>query len=175
VLITWLERNADLAIMAAYAPLLVNVNPGARNVAADLIGYDAVGSFGSPSYYAQRMFMTHRGDRVLPAVIRGSQEPPSLFATASRVSSTGEIILKAINTAGEARPLQIELTGAGSIDPHAHVEVLSGRPSDANSTAQPEKVVPRTQEITNAARKFSYNMAAYSINVMVLKADYATR
>jgi alpha-N-arabinofuranosidase len=65
--LTGLERNADVAIMNCYAPLFVNVNPGARQWAVNLIGYDVLRSFGSPSYYVQRMFSNNRGDVVLPA------------------------------------------------------------------------------------------------------------
>lgn len=65
--LTGLERNADVVVMNCYAPLFVNVNPGGRQWAVNLIGYDALTSFGSPSYYVQRMFATNRGDTVLPA------------------------------------------------------------------------------------------------------------
>jgi alpha-N-arabinofuranosidase len=65
--LTGLERNADVAIMNCYAPLFVNVNPGGRQWAVNLIGYDALRSFGSPSYYVQKMFSNNRGDVVLPA------------------------------------------------------------------------------------------------------------
>ena len=65
--LTGLERNADVVRMNCYAPLFVNVNPGGRQWAVNLIGYDALTSFGSPSYYVQKMFSTNRGDLVLPA------------------------------------------------------------------------------------------------------------
>jgi alpha-L-arabinofuranosidase len=65
--LTGLERNADVAIMNCYAPLFVNVNPGGRQWAVNLIGYDALTSFGSPGYYVQKMFSNNRGDVVLPA------------------------------------------------------------------------------------------------------------
>lgn len=65
--LTGLERNADIVRMNCYAPLFVNVNPGARQWAVNLIGYDALTSFGSPSYYVQRMFSNNRGDVVLAA------------------------------------------------------------------------------------------------------------
>jgi alpha-N-arabinofuranosidase len=65
--LTGLERNADVVNMNCYAPLLVNVNPGGRQWAVNLIGYDALNSFGSPSYYVQKMFSNNRGDVVLPA------------------------------------------------------------------------------------------------------------
>lgn len=67
--LTGLERNADVAIMNCYAPLLVNVNPGGRQWQVNLIGYNALNSFGSPSYYVQKMFSNNRGDVVLPAKI----------------------------------------------------------------------------------------------------------
>ena len=69
--LTGLERNADVVVMNSYAPLFVNVNPGGRQWAVNLIGYDAMTSFGSPSFYVQKMFSTNRGDVVLPAKIDG--------------------------------------------------------------------------------------------------------
>jgi alpha-L-arabinofuranosidase len=63
---TGMERNSDVIVMASYAPLLVNVNKNASQWGTNLIGYDALTSFGSPSYYAQKMFNENRGDVVLP-------------------------------------------------------------------------------------------------------------
>ena len=48
--LTGLERNSDLIIMSCYAPLFVNVNPGGMQWSTDLIGYNALSSYGSPSY-----------------------------------------------------------------------------------------------------------------------------
>ncbi len=67
--LTGLERNSDIVVMSCYAPLLVNVNRGGSQWPTNLIGYDAVGSFGSPSYHAQKMFARNRGDTVLPVRI----------------------------------------------------------------------------------------------------------
>ena len=69
-----LERNADLIPIECYAPLLVNVNPAdhdkgyprAWQWGTNLIGYDALTAFGSPSYYVQAMFGQNKGDLVLP-------------------------------------------------------------------------------------------------------------
>ena len=68
-----LEQNADAVPLQCYAPLLVNVNPAdpakgypkAWQWPTNLIGYDALHSFGSPSYYAQAMFAQNKGDLVL--------------------------------------------------------------------------------------------------------------
>ena len=79
--LTGLERNSDLVVMEAYAPLLVNVNPGARQWATDLIGYDAMNSFGSPSYYVQKMFAANHGESVLPVDLQAAPDtsPPAAF------------------------------------------------------------------------------------------------
>ena len=78
---TNMERNSDLVIMSAYAPLFVNVNPGGMQWPTDLIGYDALASYGSPAYYAQQMFNNYRGDVVLPVTAQGiptrTWQPPA--------------------------------------------------------------------------------------------------
>ena len=75
VFVMGLERNADLVHMQCYAPLFVNVNPGAWQWGTNLIGYDATTAFGSPSYYAQVMLAQNKGDRVLPATLKVATKP----------------------------------------------------------------------------------------------------
>jgi alpha-N-arabinofuranosidase len=66
-----MERNSDLVIMASYAPLFVNVNKGGMQWVTDMIGYDTMSSYGSPSYYAQKMFSVYHGDDVVPIAAQG--------------------------------------------------------------------------------------------------------
>ena len=65
---TGLERNSDVVHMSSYAPLFANVGHTQWN--PDLIGYDQIHSFGSTSYWVQRMFAGNVGDRVLPVTAR---------------------------------------------------------------------------------------------------------
>ena len=94
--LTGLERNADLVILESYAPMFTNINPGASQWPTNLIGYDAVKSYGSPSYYAKQMFNQHRGDVVLPTTLNvtGGSE---FYESATRDNQTGTIYLKAVN------------------------------------------------------------------------------
>ena len=67
---TCMERNSDIVVMHCYAPLFVNVSQldgqgRSMQWTSDLIGYDALTSYGSPSYYAQQMFSTMHGDEIL--------------------------------------------------------------------------------------------------------------
>jgi alpha-L-arabinofuranosidase len=80
-----MERDADLIPIQCYAPLLVNVNPEDRAKGypkgwqwpTNLIGYDALTSFGSPSYYALALFGQNKGDTVLPVTM---SVPPTIAA-----------------------------------------------------------------------------------------------
>lgn len=74
--LTGIERNSDVVEIESYAPLLVNVNPRAAQWGTNLIGYDALNSFGSPSYYMQSMFGSNRGDVVLPVDLNVAQTAP---------------------------------------------------------------------------------------------------
>jgi len=69
--IAGLQRNADIVMMHCYAPLFVNVNPGAMQWTTDLIGYDTMTAYGSPAYWVQQMFANHVGDSVLNIAASG--------------------------------------------------------------------------------------------------------
>jgi len=75
--LTGLEANSDLVVMESYAPLLVNVNKGASQWGTNLIGYDALHSFGSPSYWVQRLFADNTGERTVPSQLTEPPRPPA--------------------------------------------------------------------------------------------------
>ena len=346
---TGMERNSDLVVIEAYAPLLVNVNKNARQWGTNLIGYDALNSFGSPSYYVQKMFAANTGNVVLPTEVtpqttetaaaplpsgkigvatwatqaefrkplvtndgnvlyykdfaqgatdwafgagqwaasdgvlqqtsdstnnratagdpqwtdytyhvqarklsgregfliafhylddnnlvwwniggwgntrtaleqihngsntqlgpnvpvtvetgrwydiaiavhgrhircyldgnlieEADDTPPTppapLYAVASRVSATGDVIVKVVNTSATAQQLQVALQGAGSVAKTATALVLSGDPADMNSLEAPEKVAPQTLTLTDAGSSFLHEFPAHSVTVLRLKA-----
>ncbi|HVT87234.1 MAG TPA: alpha-L-arabinofuranosidase C-terminal domain-containing protein [Tepidisphaeraceae bacterium] len=192
--LTGLERNADVIIMNCYAPLFVNVNPGGKQWNVDLIGYDALNSFGSPSYYVQSMFSNNRGDTVVPATVsgvdrltsadlpqlapggRGGGAPPAtqaaydaVYATASKVDSNGDLILKLVNFQKAPQQVTIDLQGVARVQRNATVEVLTGNPDDINTVAEPTKIAPKKTTIDNVGRKFIHELPPYSVTVLRLK------
>jgi alpha-L-arabinofuranosidase len=68
VMLSGLERNSDVMPMASYAPLLANVH--AINWRPDLIYFDNVSAYGTPSYYVQKMFADSRLDSVVPVEVK---------------------------------------------------------------------------------------------------------
>ena len=71
---TGLERNSDIVRMASYAPLLANVDTYQWH--PDMIWFDNDESWGSPSYYMQRLFMNNVGDETVPTTASGAVVEP---------------------------------------------------------------------------------------------------
>jgi alpha-N-arabinofuranosidase len=160
-----MERNSDVILMQCYAPLLVNVNPGARQWRPDLIGYDALSSYGSPSYYAMRMFSQNLGDEILPTESVGT----SVQGAASRSRKTGEIIIKLVNPQAKPELLQIDLKGVSSLASKTTLITLAAQPEDTNSLEHPQNVVPITTTLRNLQPAFDYTLPPTSIVVLKLK------
>ena len=163
-----LERNADLVILESYAPMFVNINPGAAQWPTNLIGYDALQSYGSPSYYAKMMFNQNGGDVVLPTTLTtkgGSQ----FSASVTRDSKTGAIYVKAVNAAAKTQQAHIVLDGITNVAPQASMIVLSSASlQDTNTLAEPNKVVPVTSK-AKVSGNFDISFAPYSFTVLVIE------
>ena len=165
--LTGLERNSDLIIMASYAPLFVNVNPGGMQWATDLIGYDALSSYGSPSYWTQVMFSSHLGTEVVASTLDNA--PARVFASVTRDDAKHKLFVKVVNATSTAQPLAIALTGVKKVAPQATLTTMSGKtPNATNSITHPDAVVPVVRKVPIAGPKFTQTFAPYSVNVLEL-------
>jgi alpha-L-arabinofuranosidase len=72
---TGIERNADVVELASYAPMFANEDY--VQWSPDLMWFDNDQSWGSTSYYTQKMFMTNTGDQVVPSTHDGPEETPA--------------------------------------------------------------------------------------------------
>ncbi|MEO7932609.1 MAG: alpha-L-arabinofuranosidase C-terminal domain-containing protein [Chthoniobacterales bacterium] len=160
-----MERNSDIIKMQCYAPLFANVNPGAYQWRPNLIGYDALSDFGSPSYYAFQMFSRNLGDEILPVT---PMETP-VQGSATRDSKTGEIILKLVNPELTPQSLPIEIKGVSSLESKVMVITLAANPEETNSISQPRKVAPVTTTLNGVKRVFTHTLPPSSIVVLKLK------
>ena len=162
---TGLERNSDVVIMAAYAPLLVNVNPGGMQWTSDLIGYVTLNSYGSPSYYAQVMFASCLGDHTVESTISGAGERFFYSATAS----SGKVCLKLVNASSMEQPLALLLTGLDTGTHTARIETLKANTIWATNTiVSPQRIVPVKSTLTINGERIRHVMPAYSIQVLQL-------
>jgi alpha-N-arabinofuranosidase len=164
---TGLERNSDIVIMASYAPLFVNVNPGGMQWATDLIGYDALSSYGSPSYWAQVLFANHLGTEAVASTLANAG--PRVYASVTRDEKRRKLFVKIVNARSDALPLSIALEGAPGVGREATLISLSGKsPNATNSIANPNVVVPVESHMHTTGAKFEHRYAPYSINVLEL-------
>jgi alpha-N-arabinofuranosidase len=162
---TGLERNADIVVMNCYAPLLVRVDPGAFQWCPNLIGFNSLSSYSSPSYYAQQIFSMNRGDKV--AKITAEAEPKGLFYSATTSSSTGAVYLKVVNRAEVAETVQINVTGAAKVSPDGAATVLTAeKPFDTNIITDPAKIVPVTTPLHGMKPSFTHVFPPYSITAL---------
>ena len=163
-----MERNSDLVIMASYAPLFVNVNPGGMQWATDLIGYDALKSYGSPSYWAQVLFGSYLGTEVVPATV--SNCGPRVFTSVTRDEKRHKLFVKVVNASSDVENIGISLDGIGHVAPEAKLITLSGKtPNATNSITDPNAVAPVESKVRLAGTKFEQKFAAYSINVLEIE------
>jgi alpha-N-arabinofuranosidase len=164
---TGMERNSDLVIMESYAPLFVNVNPGGMQWEADLIGYDALTSYGSPSYWAQVMFAGHTGTEVVSATLTNAG--PRVTASVTRDEQKRKLFIKVVNGTSDAQRIQFALDGAAGVKHQATLVTMSGKTPDATNTiTRPDNIKPLERTIKVAGPKFEYNFVPYSVNVMEL-------
>jgi alpha-L-arabinofuranosidase len=189
---TCMERNSDIVLISCYAPLFVNVSQptgSGRSMqwSSDLIGYDALTSYGSPSYYAQKMFSTMHGDEILATAsqniptrasqAQGSQGTPpgaaqqlqEIYFDATRAARTGIIYLKVVNTASSARQINIKVNGASKLKATGEAVVLVGKSlDDTNSIDKPQTILPHTEMVAGISANFAREFPAFSVTVMKL-------
>jgi len=190
---TGMERNSDIVLMHCYAPLFVNVSQitgsnRSMQWATDLIGYDALNSYASPAYYAQKMFSSMHGNEILatdsegipmltwqPAARRGGNPPRpqqlrQVFFDATRDSKKGIVYVKVVNEGGTPQRINLQISGAKTIASEGEAVVLAANsPDETNSLNEPNKVVPRVEAVSGLGVDYTRELPPYSITVLKLK------
>jgi alpha-L-arabinofuranosidase len=163
---TQMEKNSDVVVMNCYAPMFVNVNPGARQWRPNLIGYDGLRVYGSPSYHAVRMFSTHIGDRILKA----TPTDTDVLVSATLDSRAGTIYVKLVNASATEAPVQIDITGMRTLASTGTAVTLAADPKATNSIDAAQAVAPVTSRLSDVRPGFTYKIPAHGIVVLTLEA-----
>ncbi|KAL8283928.1 hypothetical protein RQP46_005360 [Phenoliferia psychrophenolica] len=140
-----LERNSDLIFAASYAPLRTTTNVPPPD-----------------------MFSVNRGDIILP-VLPVRSEP--LYYVASKDSKTGDLYIKAVNTAAD--PITFNV----AFDPTVHVIGTTGlatllsstNTSVANTLADPDALVPVMSSFIPSSA-FNYTIPGNAVLVLAITA-----
>jgi alpha-L-arabinofuranosidase len=160
---TGLERNADVVGMSSYAPLFGHVD--AWQWTPNLIWFDNLRSFGTPSYYVQQLFGQNRGGTILPVTINGSKAngQDGIYASASIDAQTREVVVKLVNPGGAPRAIQLALSGV-TRPAGKSLAVLTGEADAENSLNEPTRIAPRAgQAVPDPAKPWT--LPPFSVTV----------
>ncbi len=170
---TGLERNADVVEMASYAPLLAHVD--AWQWAPNLIWFDNLAAYGTPSYYVQQLFGAHQGTTMLPVLADGQNAngKEGLYSSAALDKETGEVVLKLVNPTSAPRAVSIDLPGARH-KAGGRALVLTGQPDAENTLEAPRRVAPVEQSVTTSpGGRVSRELPPHSLTVVRLPVEMA--
>jgi alpha-N-arabinofuranosidase len=167
---TGLERNADVVHMASYAPLLAHAE--GWQWTPDLIWFDNLRSYGTPSYYVQKLFANHKGTHVLKTSSGGEKVngQNGLYASAVLDKQAKEIIVKIVNSTEVSISTDLELTGAKRLAARGSMLVLkSESPDGVNTLDDPTQISPLEQAVDIKAKASKLTLPANSLCVVRVK------
>jgi alpha-N-arabinofuranosidase len=169
--LTGLERNSDIVIMAAYAPLLVRVDPGGMQWETDLIGYDAMHSYGSPSYWTQVMFAKYLGSETLSSKLEGAgidASNPKFFYSITRDAAKNRLYLKLVNASSTPLPVEIEIPGAKLAQTGTLITLKANSTQATNTLEKPTQIVPEESALPGVSNHLHHTVPGYAIQVIQL-------
>lgn len=165
--LTGLERNADVVMMASYAPLFAHVD--GWQWTPDLIWVDNLRSYGSANYQVQKLYSTNKGTHIVPAL--SGNKPltgqDSLYASAVIDKNTNEVIIKIVNSSANEKATSLAFEGMKKTNSRGSVTILTGESLEkGNSLDAPLAVSPVTEDITLKGKKFDLSLKPNSLTVI---------
>ncbi len=159
-----IERNGDVVTMTSYAPLFCKKQHESWN--PDLIYFDNTNVILTCSYYVQQMFGTTAGDYYYGDVAKF--EGGDKFQGTSAVLNTekGELYIKLINAAEEAKTATIDLSKF-KVPAQAPMTTLTASSLDTENNFDAQPVAPQTKDI-KISKKMKLTVEPRSANVIRL-------
>ena len=160
-----IERNGDVVAMTSYAPLFAKKHHESWN--PDLIYFDNTKVYPTCSYYVQQMFGTTDGHYYYGDV--ATVEGGDKYQGTSCVLNTekGELYIKYVNAAGEAKKVNIDMSRFEGINPKATLTSISGQPWQQNYF-DGEPIQPVTKDL-KVSKTMTVTAEPYSCSVIRVK------
>ena len=159
---TSIERNADVVLMASYAPLLAKEH--FTQWRTDLLFFTNTEIYPTPNYFVQHLYGVNSGDTYIYSSVKLSEfndkVQKRVGVSIVRDSESGDVIIKLANLLPVDANTTINLQDLGKIDPTASMTVLTGNPGDKNTF--PETITLAVSD------SFTFNVPAYSFTVIRL-------
>jgi alpha-L-arabinofuranosidase len=164
--LTGLERNADVVVMASYAPLFAHVD--GWQWTPDLIWVDNLRSAGTVNYQVQKLFATNKGTNAVPALLNNKilSGQDGLYASAVTDKNSKEIIIKIVNSSAAEKTTSYLLEGYKKLAAQATVTVLTGGAEEINTVDNPFNIVPAVSTTTVKGKKIDVVLKPFSFTVI---------
>ena len=165
--LTGLERNADVVVMASYAPLFAHVD--GWQWTPDLIWVDNLRSYGSANYQVQKLYSTNKGTHTVPALFNSKPltGQDSLYASAVIDKNTNDVIIKVVNSSPVEKATCFAFEGVKKLDVQASVTILTGESLDkVNSLDKPLEISPVTSRVDIKRKKLDISLKPNSLTVI---------
>jgi len=167
---TGLERNADVVVMASYAPLFAHAE--GWQWTPDLIWVDNLRSYGTANYQVQKLFSLNKGTDVVPVLLdnQAVTGQDGYYASATIDRKTNELILKVVNSSGKKQSGSFVIDGISKVQGKGSLTVLSSADLNAvNSFEVPEAISPKVSSIAIKNKKINLDLNPYSVNMVRVK------
>ena len=152
---TGLERNADVVLMASYAPLLAHVEGWQWR--PDLVWFDNLNVMRTCSYYVQQLYAQNKGTEVLSLTmegrpVAGKDGQNGLYASVVKDSNKNEYIIKVVNVSSAPQEISIrfdKLPRKQTLlsDEISCTTLHSDESLGENSLEHPDKILPVTVQL----------------------------
>ena len=130
----------------------------------DLIGYNAMKSYGSPAYYAQVLFGSYLGDHTLGSKLEGAG--PKVFYSITGNAAKKKLYLKLVNGSTDAQPVTIHIDGAKLAATAKLVSLHANDTQETNSITDPDRIVPVESALHDVSSSFHHTVPGLSIQVI---------
>ena len=164
--LTGLERNADVVVMASYAPLFAHVD--GWQWTPDLIWVDNLRSAGTVNYQVQKLFATNKGTNAVPALVNNKSlsGQDGLYASAVMDKNSKEIIIKIVNSSAVEKNTSYIVEGYKKLAAEATVTVLTGGADQINTVDNPFNIMPAVSTIAVKGKKIDVVVKPFSFTVI---------
>jgi alpha-N-arabinofuranosidase len=169
---TGLERNADVVVMASYAPLFAHID--GWQWTPDLIWVDNLRSYGTPNYQVQKLFSLNKGTEVVPILLNNAavSGEGGCYASASIDRKSNELILKVVNSTGKKQESTFKIDAGSTLAAKASLTVLSSDNLEAvNTFEKPDAISPLISAVAVKNKVIKLDLKPYSVNMIRVQLD----
>lgn len=161
---TGFEHNSDIVAMAAYAPTFAKIN--SQNWTVNMIWFDSQRTVLTPAYFTQMLYANNIGKKYVDAAF-STEIPVTELAQSVTVDEEEQAIyIKLVNSSGEARSVDLNLSGFGNINYASNQFISADYKSACNEIDTEYYVAPQEEQLAVNGETVTVDTGKYSVNVI---------